>query len=427
MLQKQLRMFVADIFAGLPVGAAFCAMLVLFALTFVPVSDPSGDRKINSTLQSINRASEQRIAVRLGRSESLQGLLHRVGLPPYSVREVLQKVYATVDLRRMPRDQAFSVLVDAQDRNLRAVEFVLQDHLVRVSDSLGGWSVEKQELAHVAGSSSIRVRVTDSFAQSAARAGVSMAQIALLQRIFSAEVDLSADLGAGDEVLLVVPEKQYLNGHAVRGPMAAVRVVHGGRLFDAFGFDVGAGALQYYDADGHLLPRAVLAAPLKFDRISSTFDLARPDPVTGMLRPHEAIDFQAPQGTPVVAVGSATVEFVGWRPGYGLMVELKHAGGYTSSYAHLSHMAEGIAEGRRLNAGDNIGEVGQTGYATGPHLHFEFARNGEKLDFLSVKIPTPESLSGFRLAQFKREQAKWQSALHGSAVRIVQSPISSWQ
>jgi len=209
--------------------------------------------------------------------------------------------------------------------------------------------------------------------------------------------------------------------------MAAVGVVHCGRLFDAFGFNVGAGALQYYDADGHLLPRAFLAAPLKFDRISSTFDLARPDPVTGMLRPHEAIDFQAPQGTPVVAVGSATVEFVGWRPGYGLMVELKHAGGYTSSYAHLSHMAEGIAEGRRLNAGDNIGEVGQTGYATGPHLHFEFARNGEKLDFLSVKIPTPESLSGFRLAQFKREQAKWQSALHGSAVRIVQSPISSWQ
>ena len=86
------------------------------------------------------------------------------------------------------------------------------------------------------------------------------------------------------------------------------------------------GALQYYDADGHLLPRAFLAAPLKFDRISSTFDLARPDPVTGVLRPHEAIDFQAPQGTPVVAIGSATVEFAGWRPGYGLMVELKHAG-----------------------------------------------------------------------------------------------------
>jgi murein DD-endopeptidase MepM/ murein hydrolase activator NlpD len=111
----------------------------------------------------------------------------------------------------------------------------------------------------------------------------------------------------------------------------------------------------------------------------------------------------------------------------GLMVELKHAGGYTSSYAHLSHIAEGIAEGRRVNAGDTIGAVGQTGYATGPHLHFEFARDGEKLDYLSAKIPSAESLLGFKLIQFMREQAKWSSALRGSAVRIVQSPISSWQ
>jgi murein DD-endopeptidase MepM/ murein hydrolase activator NlpD len=287
--------------------------------------------------------------------------------------------------------------------------------------------VEKQELAHVAGSNSIRIRVTDSFARSAARAGVSAAQIAELQGIFSAEVDLSADLGLGDEVLLVLPEKKYLNGHAVRGPMAAVRVVHGGRMLDAFGFDGGAGALRYYDADGHLLPRAFLPAPLKFERISSTFDLARPDPVTGVLRPHAAIDYQALQGTPVVAIGPATVEFAGWKPGYGFMVDLKHAGGYTSSYAHLSRIAEGIQEGRRVNAGETIGAVGQTGHATGPHLHFEFARDGEKLDYLSVKIPSTESLSGYRLAQFKREQAKWQSALRGSAVRIVQSPISSWQ
>ena len=81
--------------------------------------------------------------------------------------------------------------------------------------------------------------------------------------------------------LLVLPEKQYLDGHAVQGSMAAVRVVHGGQLLDAFGFNVGGGVLQYYDVDGHLLPRAFLAAPLKFDRISSTFDLARPDPADG--------------------------------------------------------------------------------------------------------------------------------------------------
>ena len=155
--------------------------------------------------------------------------------------------------------------------------------------------------------------------------------------------------------------------------------------------------------------------------------MARPDPLTGVLRPHEAIDFQAPLGTPVIAIGPGTVEFAGWSPGYGWMVELKHAGGYASRYAHLSRIATGIQEGRRVNAGDVLGAVGQTGHATGPHLHFEFARDGAKLDYLSLKIPSTESLSGYKLAQFKREQAYWLAALRDSAVRIVQSPISSWQ
>ncbi len=329
----------------------------------------------------------------------------------------------------MPPDQALSVIVDPLDKNLRAVEFVSRNHLVRVSDGLSGWSVEKQELAHVAGLSTIPIRVTDNFAQSAARAGVSAAQISVLKRIFSADLDLLTDLAAGDEVLLVVPEKQYLNGNVTQGRMAAVRVVHDGRLLDAFGFSAGLGIKHhhYYDADGHLMPRPFLAAPLKFERISSAFKLARPDPATGVIRPHEAIDFQAPRGTPVVSIGSGSVEFAGSRAGYGLMVELKHAGGYSSTYAHLSRIAEKIVEGARVNVGDVIGEVGQTGHATGPHLHFEFARDGEKLDYLAVKIPSPQSLSGNDLIQFKLEQRKWLAALSGSAVRFVQSPVSPWQ
>ena len=402
MLHKLLRTFITEIFAGLPIGATFCAVVLALVFAFVPALNPSGSDEKASAWQRIERRSEERIAVKLGRNETLQGLLNRFGLRPGSAQELSQKLYSSVDLRRMPRDQTISLVVDRQDRNVRAVEFVMQEHLVRASFNLVGWSVQRQELAHVAGSNIVRVRITDSFAQSAARAGVSAAQIAGLQRVFHAELDLQAALTAGDEVLLVVPQKQYLNGHVALGAMAAVRVVHGGRFMDAFGLRGDDGALHYYDSDGHLLPRPFLAAPLKFERISSTFDLARPDPVTGALRPHEAIDYQAAHGTPVMAIGAGTVEFAGSRPGNGLMVELKHAGGYTSSYSHLSRIAEGVEEGRRVNVGEAIGAVGQTGYATGPHLHFEFALNGEKLDYLSVKIPSAESLSGYQLIQFYR-------------------------
>ncbi len=426
MLYKLLGAFIAEIFAGLPIGAAFCAVVLALVFAFVPALNPSGSDEKASALQRIEHRSEERIAVKLGRNETLQGLLNRFGLRPGSAQELSQKLYSSVDLRRMPRDQTISLVVDRQDRNIRAVEFVMQEHLVRASFGLVGWSVERQELAHVAGPNIVQVRITESFAQSAAQAGVSAAQIARLQRLFKAEIDLQAELAAGDEVLLVVPQKKYLNGHVALGAMAAVRVVHGGRFFEAFAFNGSDGVLQYYDADGHMLPRPFLAAPLKFDRISSTFALARADPATGALRPHEAIDYQAAHGTSVVAIGAGTVEFAGSRPGNGLMVELKHAGGYTSSYSHLSRLAEAVEEGRRVNAGEAIGAVGQTGYATGPHLHFEFALDGEKLDYLSVKIPSAESLSGYQLIQFHREQAKWLAALRGS-VRIVQTASSSWQ
>jgi murein DD-endopeptidase MepM/ murein hydrolase activator NlpD len=427
MLHKLLRTFIVEIFAGLPIGAAFCAVALALVVAFVPALNPSDGDEQASALQRAEHRSEERIAVRLGRNETLQGLLNRFGLRPGSAQELSQKIYSSVDLRRMPRDQAISLVVDRQDRNIRVVEFVIQEHLVRASFGLLGWSVERQELAHVAGSNTVRVRISESFAQSAARAGISAAQIAGLQRVFRSELDLQGELAAGDEVLLVVPQKLYLNGHVAMAPMAAVRVVHGGRFIDAFGLRGDDGALQYYDSDGHLLPRPFLAAPLKFDRISSTFDLARPDPATGALRPHEAIDYQAAYGTPVVAIGAGTVEFAGARPGNGLMVEIKHAGGYTSSYSHLSRLAEGVEEGRRVKVGEAIGAVGQTGYATGPHLHFEFALDGEKLDYLSVKIPSAQSLSGYQLIQFQSEQAKWLAALRGSAVRIIQSPTSSWQ
>ena len=427
MLLNRLRAFIAEMVSGLPVGAAACAALGLFGAALVTPLQPSLDADKVSAGRGERGPVEERIAVNLRRNENFSSLLRRFGLHSTLAHELWQQLYSVVDLRRMPRDQAFSVIVDRRDNNVRAVEFVLQDYLVRANVGLTGWSVEREELAHVTSIRNVRVRVADNFGKSAERAGLSPARIGELQNMFISEIDLLGELAAGDEVLLVAPQKQYLNGHVSQDPVAAVRVVHGGRLYDAFGFRDGDGPMRYYDTDGYALPRAFLAAPLKYDRISSRFDLARPDPASSVMRPHEAIDYQAAQGTPVFAVGSAKVEFAGWRPGYGLLVELKHAGGYSSTYAHLSRIADDVVEGRVINAGAIIGEVGQTGYATGPHLHFEFTHDGTKLDYLSIKIPSTEVLSGAKLTRFKQERLQWSAALNGVAVRVVQAPTMRWQ
>jgi murein DD-endopeptidase MepM/ murein hydrolase activator NlpD len=426
MYLKILRNFFADIFDGLPVGAALFAAAMLGIFALVPSLNPSDDRRSTATPDRLNTGVVERLAVKLGRNENITNILKRHGLPQSSSQELLKKMRDIVDWRRMPRDQSFNLVLDAHSRNLRAVEFVLQNHIVRASATLGGWSVEREELFHVARLNLLRVKVSKQFSESAAQAGLSSAQIAELHRIFSSELDLSADLSAGDEVSVAMPQKYYLDGHVVVGQIAAARVVAGGRSYEALGFSGADDSLQYYDIDGNLLPSSFLAAPLKFDRISSTFDLARPDPATGVLRPHEAVDYQAPHGTPVVAVGSGTVEFAGWRGGYGFMVEVKHAGGYSSTYAHLSRIAAGLEQGVRIKVGEPIGAVGQSGYVTGPHLHFEFALNGERIDFLSVKIPGPDSLTGVKLQQFKREQEKWLAVLSGDANSLARLDLPRW-
>jgi murein DD-endopeptidase MepM/ murein hydrolase activator NlpD len=123
-----------------------------------------------------------------------------------------------------------------------------------------------------------------------------------------------------------------------------------------------------------------------------------------MLRPHKAIDYAAPQGTPVIAIGKGRVTFSGWRGGYGNCVEVVHAGGYSSRYGHFSRIARGVRRGVEVNAGDVLGFVGQTGHATGPHLHFEFLQGNKKINFLSVKIPRTVHLAGMELQRFKGER-----------------------
>jgi murein DD-endopeptidase MepM/ murein hydrolase activator NlpD len=133
-----------------------------------------------------------------------------------------------------------------------------------------------------------------------------------------------------------------------------------------------------------------------------------------------AIDYAAPAGTPVVAIGRGQVEFVGWRNGYGNMVDIVHAGGYMSRYAHFSRIADGIKKGRAVEAGDVVGYVGQTGHATGPHLHFEFLRGGEKINFLSLRLPQNDRLAGQDLERFKRLREERQALLHREDNQLVE-------
>jgi murein DD-endopeptidase MepM/ murein hydrolase activator NlpD len=142
--------------------------------------------------------------------------------------------------------------------------------------------------------------------------------------------------------------------------------------------------------------------------------------MTGKIRPHEAIDYVAATGTPVVAVGRGVVEFAGWHGGYGYLVEINHGDGYLSSYGHLSAFGDGVMIGKRVKAGDVIGHVGDTGRSTGPHLHFEFSRDQEKLDYLTARIYAGETLSGIELRRFHIARDEKLAAMRDGNLRMAQ-------
>src|SRR5215471_5816303 len=197
-----------------------------------------------------------------------------------------------------------------------------------------------------------------------------------LAEMFQWQVDFSTEIQPGDQIRLIVDESLHDGNFIKYGKIRAAELVNGGRRYRGYLFND-----SYYDEKGVSLKRAMLASPLKFTpRISSGFTHRRMHPILGTERAHLATDYAAPSGSPVVAVANGTVTFAGWDSGYGNLVRVKHASGLTSGYAHLSHIASGIRAGQALKQGELIGLVGQTGLATGPHLHFMMTKNGAPIN-----------------------------------------------
>ncbi len=216
-----------------------------------------------------------------------------------------------------------------------------------------------------------------------------------LSEIFSGEIDFHRDLKEGDR-FSVVYEAQYYNGQLVQtGNLLAVEYVNGAEAHQAVRFSG-----RYYTPTGRSLQRAFLKSPMAFSRISSGFSNARYHPVLQEWRAHRGVDYAAPIGTPIRAIADARVQFVGSKGGYGNLVELKHSGAYSTAYGHMSRFAKGLRQGSQVKQGQVIGYVGQTGLATGPHLHYEFRINGEQRDPLALKLPTSVPLAARERAAF---------------------------
>jgi murein DD-endopeptidase MepM/ murein hydrolase activator NlpD len=224
--------------------------------------------------------------------------------------------------------------------------------------------------------------------------------------VFAYDVDFLTEVHTGDRFSLLVEEK-FVDGKFTGYGQVLYGRYDGRKAGGTAVWYRHAGAPRggYYDLEGKALKKSFLRAPLNFRRISSQFSKARFHPIKKIWCPHHGVDYAAATGTPVVAVSDGTVTFSGWKSGYGKFVQIRHAGRTETAYGHLSRISPRVRVGARVEQGEVIGNVGQTGLATGPHLHYEVHQNGARIDPLALRnlpaepIPAGESPAFQQFAQ----------------------------
>jgi murein DD-endopeptidase MepM/ murein hydrolase activator NlpD len=401
-------------FAGLAVATGVLVLCAPF------VSPPQKEHE--PKLQPPVVAEEPpRVGVKLRQGDTLATVLARFGVKPPSAHAIIDKVRPFLNPRQIRPGHDIQVVLHPEDKTVQGVELVVENNLLRVKATADGWLLEREEIPFVRETRVIKGRIKDSLYQSGVAAGLTPQHILALAKIFEYDIDFFSDFHRGDGFYFAVEQLRYVDGRRVMGRILAAELESGDERFSTFYYVAKDGRGAYYDSEGRAVRRSFLRAPLSYVRVSSPFSLNRQNPISRTVRPHMAIDYAAPAGTPVVAIGRGQVDFVGWRNGYGNVVDIVHSGGYMSRYAHFSRFAEGIRTGRAVDAGDVLGYVGQTGHATGPHLHFEFLRGGEKINFLSLRIPKNDRLAGQDLQRFKELREGREAQLRRADNRIVDS------
>ncbi len=238
------------------------------------------------------------------------------------------------------------------------------------------------------------VVINESLYQSALNEGIPDSVIMDLVFIFGWDIDFIFDIRSGDSFEILYEEFFYKGEKIKNGDIKAARFKRGKNIYTAIRyFSKESNSKEYFSTRGVNVKRAFLRTPVEFSYISSRYNLKRKHPVLNKIRAHTGVDYAAPTGTPVRSTSSGTISFIGNKGGYGKLIEIKHSEDYSTRYAHLSKFKSGLQLGYKVKQGETIGYVGQTGLATGPHLHYEFRVNGNHTNPLTVKLPDAKPIS----------------------------------
>ena len=321
------------------------------------------------------------------------------GVAPSEVLSLARSFKGVFDFRNARPKDEYQVYLTPQKKLQKLIyKTGLTNQYIAVRTDNGAFYTYRQEISLEKETVARTFTIESSLYQAVTRRGETSHLVAAFTDIFSWDIDFYLFPRKGDTIRVLF-EKYYHKGHFVKyGKILAAQYIGSSEAFSAFYFDNGRQA-GYYNENGVPLRKMFMRIPVKFGMRTSSFSTRRFHPISKRYKRHTGIDYGAAHGTPIHATAGGTVEFAGWQGGYGKLVIVRHPNGYKTYYGHCSRLL--VKKGIRVKQGQAIAKVGQTGQATGPHVHYETRINGKPVNPNRIKTARGKALPFDQHARFE--------------------------
>ena len=339
-----------------------------------------------------------KVELKVRNGDSIQRILYDQKISPADVNNVINALRREYNIGALRNDQKVYLIVKREKNgNFVSRLTVNIDNITSVHVFLNKDNVyETRRVTKILTKKNHLVETTidRGIYRTAKQSGIENSIAAQFARLYGFEVDFQRDLKKNDKIKIFY--ERYLDDDGVSqrtGNIIYSEITNVERNIILYRYEYPNGSIAYFTPEGKSIEKSLMRTPINGAKLSSRYGF-RIHPILGYNQMHQGTDFAAPIGTPVMASGAGTVEYSGWKGGYGKFISIRHSAVYQTNYAHLQDYAKGIRRGAKVQQGQVIGYLGSTGSSTGPHLHYEVVVNGRKENSQTLKLPSAAPLEG---------------------------------
>jgi murein DD-endopeptidase MepM/ murein hydrolase activator NlpD len=339
-----------------------------------------------------------KVELKVRNGDSIQRILYDQKISPAEVNNVLNALRREYNVGTLRNDQKVYLIVKREKNgnfvsrltvnidNITSVHVFLNKDNVYETKRVTKILTKKNHL--------VETTIDRGIYRTAKQSGIENSIVAQFARLYGFEIDFQRDLKKNDRIKIFY--ERYLDDDGVSqrtGNIIYSEITNVERNIVLYRYEYPNGSIAYFTPEGKSIEKSLMRTPINGAKLSSRYGF-RIHPILGYNQMHQGTDFAAPIGTPVMASGAGTVEYSGWKGGYGKFISIRHSPVYQTNYAHLQDYAKGIRRGTKVQQGQVIGYLGSTGSSTGPHLHYEVVVNGRKENSQTLKLPSAAPLEG---------------------------------